>query len=282
MLSMAVEMDTKDLIQNNNVLLPFLKWAGGKRWLASSHGHIFPPQYNKFIEPFLGSGAIFFALQPKQAILSDVNSDLIETYKTIKGHPLEIQELLERHQKKHSKEYYYKTRASKPRNSITRTARFIYLNRTCWNGLYRVNLRGQFNVPIGTKTNVLLETDNFKAAAKLLNNSEIAHCDFEATINRANLGDLVFVDPPYTVKHNNNGFVKYNETLFSWEDQVRLKNALEKAQARGAFIISTNANHSSVRELYKDNFKTCSVNRSSVLSGKPQFRGKVSELLITG
>lgn len=262
-------------------LEPFLKWAGGKRWLVSSHSHIFPTRFNRFIEPFLGSGAVFFSLQPKQAILSDINSALIETYQAIKDSPNEIRELLAKHHRKHSKEYYYKMRAMQPRTNATKAAKFIYLNRTCWNGLYRVNLRGEFNVPIGTKTNVILDSDNFESVSKLLENAELNVCDFETTINQAVAGDLVFVDPPYSVKHNNNGFVKYNETLFSWDDQVRLRDSLVEAKKRGATIIVTNANHSSILDLYRNIFDISTVSRHSVLSGNRKFRGKVSELIIS-
>ncbi|MFC1537059.1 DNA adenine methylase [Pseudomonadota bacterium] len=265
----------------NGSVPPFLKWAGGKRWLVSSHSHIFPARFNRFIEPFLGSGAIFFSLKPEAGILSDVNPCLVETYQTVKSFPNEIQSLLEEAHLRHSKDYYYQVRSDVPDDSISRAARFIYLNRTCWNGLYRVNRKGEFNVPIGTKDNVLLDTDNFAAVSKLLKNVEIINCDFEMTINRASEGDLLFVDPPYTVKHNNNGFVKYNENLFSWDDQVRLRDALLNAKHRGVQIISTNADHQSIHELYDNGFEIRPISRSSVLSGDASFRGKVSELLIS-
>jgi len=245
-----------------------------------SHSHMFPPQYNRFIEPFLGSGAVFFSLQPNKSILSDINEDLIETYQAVKYYASEVQELLENYHKNHSKEYYYEMRASKPNSLVCKAARFIYLNRTCWNGLYRVNLKGKFNVPIGTKKNVILDSDDFHNVANLLANSDIISCDFEATIDRAEANDLVFIDPPYTVKHNNNGFIKYNEKLFSWDDQVRLKGAVKRAVARGAFVLLTNAKHSSIENLYEGVGEHISISRASVISGKVSARGKYDEIIV--
>ena len=161
-----------------------------------------------------------------------------------------------------------------------RAARLLYLNRTCWNGLFRVNKRGQFNVPIGTKKNVLLETDDFEYVHKLLRNAILECSDFEPIIDSARKGDLVFVDPPYTVKHNHNGFTKYNEKLFSWQDQVRLRDCLIRAKERGALIVATNANNRSVRKLYLQGFKVRSVQRSSVIAADSRRRGKSTELLI--
>ena len=191
-----------------NKVIPFLTWAGGKRWLTSISDDIFPEKYNTYIEPFLGSGAIYFHLKPNKAILSDINSDLISTYLAIKQDHKSVQEILEIHHKLHCKDYYYKIRNFKSDNIYENAAKFIYLNRTCWNGLYRVNLNGEFNVPIGTKKNVILETDNFELISDMLKNAEILVEDFEVIIDKAGENDLVFIDPPYTVKHNHNNFVK--------------------------------------------------------------------------
>ena len=167
----------------------------------------------------------------------------------------------------------------KLRSPVKRAARLIYLNRTCWNGLYRVNRQGEFNVPIGTKTQVLLESDCFSAISDQLRMTEIRHSDFEATIDEASVGDLVFVDPPYTVKHNLNGFLKYNDKIFSWQDQVRLRDAVDRASGRGAYIVVTNANHKSLRDLYAG-FSQAPLARQSVLSGLAKSRGLTEELLI--
>ena len=201
---------------------PFLKWAGGKRWFVKNHDDLLPEKFNCYYEPFLGSGAVFFHLEPKEAVLSDANPHLIETYQAIKDDWRQVLHYLKKHQRHHDKDYYYEMRGRNCKTKHTRAAKFIYLNRTCWNGLYRENLKGVFNVPIGTKTAVVLDTDDFEEVSRILQNVDLKYCDFEKTIARAESGDFIFVDPPYTVAHNNNGFVKYNQNIFSWEDQVRL------------------------------------------------------------
>lgn len=257
---------------------PFLKWAGGKRWLVS-RGVPAPAAFDRLVEPFVGSAAIFFSLRPSRAILADVNQDLINLYRVIRDSPVELQALLSRHHDEHSRDHYYAVRKQVIVDDLGRAARMLYLNRTCWNGLYRVNRLGEFNVPIGTKTAVLIEGEDFQIYSKLLNVAEIACQDFETTINSCGLGDFLFVDPPYTVKHNMNGFVKYNETIFSWDDQVRLAAALRRAGSRGAAVLVTNADHESLRELYRDDFTYTSVGRQSVLAGSAAHRGGTTEAL---
>ena len=261
--------------------LPFLKWAGGKRWLSSRIVELASPIAGKYIEPFLGSGAVFFALRPAQSLLSDINFELINAYKAIRIDPERVFTLLREHQRLHSKDYYYRMRAYKPRCEFRMAARFIYLNRTCWNGLYRVNLSGKFNVPIGTKSSVLMSTDDWSTLSSLLKSTTLVCGDFENSIEAAEDGDLVFADPPYTVKHNLNGFIKYNDALFSWSDQVRLRDALLRAKYRGVRVIVTNAHHMSVRELYQEHFFLESVTRASVLAGSSAHRGRYEEFLIS-
>lgn len=261
-------------------LLPFLKWAGGKRWLVHTNVKYIPEKYNRYIEPFLGGGAIFFSLPEKESILSDINAELITTYNAIKNDWNKVEVELEWHSKKHCDEYYYKVRSSKPISPHKKAARFIYLNRTCWNGLYRVNLKGEFNVPRGTKDSVLLSTDNFESISKCLSKCEILCQDFERTIRMARKNDFIFVDPPYTVNHNLNGFIKYNEKIFSWNDQIRLRDVLLEATNRGVLITMTNADHQSIRELYKNHGIIEKVSRSSVISGNPRYRNITTEIVI--
>ena len=259
---------------------PFLKWAGGKRWLTAKADGFLPKcdSFNRYFEPFLGSGAVFFHLEPIDGILSDVNAELINSYTVLRDNWQGLYKVLSRYNNLHSTEFYYEIRSSNPRTSLQRAARFIYLNRTCWNGLYRVNLRGEFNVPIGTKTKVILDNENFEAVSTVLKGIEIVACDFEQTINQAMEGDFVFIDPPYTIKHNLNGFIKYNETLFSWEDQIRLRDAIARATQRKANVLVLNANHKSVRDLYRDIGEMSTLNRASVISGNSNARGVYSEL----
>lgn len=261
------------------VVTPFLKWAGGKQWLAKNPLNLFPQSFSRYLEPFLGGGTIFFHLNPRRSYLSDLNSDLINAYSAIKTNHIEVVELLKAHQDNHCSDYYYAVRSCREDCPIREAARFIYLNRTCWNGLYRVNLKGRFNVPIGTKTQVLMQKDNFALTANRLKNAKLYSCDFEETIEKAGPNDFVFVDPPYTVKHNLNGFIKYNEDLFSWDDQVRLRGCIDNAVSRGAMVLVLNANHKSIVSLYSG-YKKIALYRASVLSGKSEFRGETSELAI--
>ena len=263
-------------------MTPFLKWPGGKRWFVFNHAELLPVEFRVYHEPFLGSGAVFFHLNPQRAVLSDTNRELIATYRAIKSDALAIERRLRRHQSMHDDDHYYRTRNA-PRTDDLRTeaARFLYLNRTCFNGIYRVNLQGVFNVPRGTKTSVVLPTDNFAEVRRLLWRAKLESCDFEPAIDRAEPGDLVFADPPYTVRHNNNGFVKYNETLFSWADQERLAAALGRAAYRGVKVVATNADHDEVRNLYAQRcFQLTSVKRYSSISSSRESRKAFAELVI--
>lgn len=263
--------------------LPFLKWAGGKRWLTretSITSRI--PKGMRYVEPFLGSAAMFFHASPKKSLLNDFNFDLIETYRAIKHDWRGVVALLKRHQTLHLKNmsYYYSVRESTPESVNAKAARFIYLNRTCFNGLYRVNRKGQFNVPRGTKDTVFLSTDDFELISLKLQGAQLSHGDFGEVIGECGAGDFIFADPPYTVKHNNNGFIEYNEQLFSWADQVRLRDELASAASRGASVIATNADHPSIHELYA-NFHITIAERSSVMSSIASRRKKTTEAVIT-
>ena len=263
-------------------MLPFLKWAGGKRWLLPLSRAMKDLEISTYYEPFLGSGAMFFGAIPQRAVLSDTNAELIGTYKAIAADWKTVEKLLAEHDRQHCKEHYYAVRSSSPSSSAERAARFIYLNRVCWNGLYRVNRQGVFNVPLGSKTSAVLDSDNFAATARLLQGAKLLVTDFEAPIDLAGPGDLIFADPPYTVRHQHNGFVKYNEQLFSWADQIRLHAALIRAKDRGAVVLCTNADHESVRELYSDGFRILGMNRFSSISGKGGTRGKYAEIMAVG
>ncbi|MBN9488194.1 MAG: Dam family site-specific DNA-(adenine-N6)-methyltransferase [Alphaproteobacteria bacterium] len=262
-------------------IVPFLKWAGGKRWFAEHAREITPPNFDRYVEPFLGGGALYFHLRPQRALLADLNARLIETYVTLQSDWKKVRTILAWHQSRHSDQHYYAERSRERRTPHARAAQFIYLNRTCWNGLYRVNLAGQFNVPKGTKSSVLLDTDDFEETSRQLQGCILRCSDFGLILGECGKGDFVFVDPPYTVKHNVNGFVKYNETLFSWDDQVRLRDDVVEAATRGAKVLITNADHPSVRALYRGVGTMRSVNRSSVLAADSSYRSKVSELVVS-
>ncbi|WP_227106151.1 DNA adenine methylase [Chromobacterium rhizoryzae] len=270
-------------VRQRSRLIPFLAWAGGKRWFVSKYAHLLPTQFNRYIEPFLGAGSVYFHLQPQEAILGDLNEELICAYRGIQFDWGALERSLKYRQRAHKDDpdYFYRTRERMPRNTVQRASRFIYLNRTCFNGIYRVNRQGKFNVPRGSKSKVVLETDSFKEISSLLQNAELRVSDFEALIDEAVEGDFVFADPPYTVRHNYNGFIKYNEILFSWEDQQRLAATLTRAAQRGVKLICTNANHESVRELYCGmEFQLIQVARNSSISAKSASRKNFEELIV--
>lgn len=261
---------------------PFIKWAGGKRWLVKNHSALFPQtnEYKKYVEPFVGGGSVFFNLFPKKAVLNDINIELITTYKCIREDWQSIYKELSRLDTMHNTSLYYKIRASKPQSELEIATRFLYLNRTCWNGLYRVNSRNEFNVPIGSKTRVLLSADNFALVSEKLKGANLYSRDFSSIISKARKDDFLFIDPPYTVKHNLNGFIKYNENLFTWDDQIRLRDAVLKAIKRNVKVLILNADHESIRDLYAGIGEQFSLSRASVIAGKKENRGTYTELVV--
>ncbi|MFY7808041.1 MAG: DNA adenine methylase, partial [Fimbriimonadaceae bacterium] len=209
-------------------LLPVVKWAGGKRWLSNTLRAKLGSARPRIIEPFVGGGAFFFSMRPEEAILADSNSDLINAYTMLRDRLSDVCECLSTF--KNNSEAYYLIRDSNPICSVERAARFLYLCRHSFNGIYRVNQNGFFNVPYGHKSHRdVFDRENLADASAALAKASL-HCqDFESTIELAGPGDFVYADPPYTVAHNNNGFVKYNEIMFSYEDQRRLAKAAAAA-----------------------------------------------------
>lgn len=264
---------------------PFLKWAGGKRLLLPQLlEHIRPPaRGGKYFEPFLGGGAVFFALRPEAAYLSDASPELINAYRAVQDSVEDVIRCLSR--LKHSKAEYYRVRGSHPRLPATRAARFIYLNKTCFNGLYRVNLKGEFNVPFGRHPSTLLicNKKQLRNASDALTDTDIAIEDFEVAMTQAGENDVVYCDPPYTVAHTNNGFVEYNAQVFSWRDQERLAQAAASCVDRGARVYVSNASHESIRQLYTPlGFQTVEINRWSTMAGSSSKRFSSTELLLIG
>lgn len=258
---------------------PFLKWAGGKRALIPDILKVFPSTYNKYYEPFLGGGAVFFAARPVVAQLSDSNYDLITTYRQIKDHVHDVIDLLET--MRYDEEIYYRVRQACPKTNLERAVRFIYLNRTCWNGLYRVNRVGKFNVPFGTYTNPrICDKENLLAVSKGLKNTRLRAVDFKVALKEASGGDFVYLDPPYVTSHNNNGFIEYNKKIFSLQDQVRLAAAMRELTLKGCRVLMSNANHAAIKEIYSG-FHFLKAMRPSIISGTVEGRGRISELLIS-
>ena len=261
------------------VAAPFLRWAGGKRWLSRKLVYAVRGDFKRYHEPFLGSAAFFLALKPSKAYLSDSNRELINAFQVVRDDPDGLVRALRTFS--YNRQAYYEVRAESPSGDVDRAARFIFLNRTCWNGLYRVNQAGTFNVPYGRRVrSAEWGEDRLFEASELLQAAEIECRDFEASLRRVRSGGFVFADPPYTVAHGNNGFILYNEKIFSWEDQRRLARALTGAVERGAHFILTNADHASIRDLYRG-FELRPITRSSIIAADSINRRKVSELLIS-
>ena len=256
---------------------PFLRWAGSKRSLASELVPLLPAKFGTYWEPFLGSAALFFLLRPKRARLSDKCAELIDVYQAVSENVSAVSAYLR--PLRPDPDLYYSIRENRSSGRFKRAAEFLYLNKTCWNGLYRVNSDGRFNVPYGKpKTDFLMDFGNLRACSEALANArvELMACDFEVALTDVRGGDLVYLDPPYVTRHDNNGFVDYNETLFSWKDQERLAKRARALAKAGAYVIVSNANHHEVAALYKG-FKQKTLTRASTLASDSSCRVKVKE-----
>ena len=267
-------------VHNSVYARPFLKWAGGKRWFARKYFPLFPRSFRNYYEPFLGSGAVFFSLKPRRGVLSDCNGDLIDTYRALQSNWRLVQRYLQAYDRQHSREFYYLIRASRPSSLFVKAARFIYLNRTCWNGLYRVNQNNEFNVPKGTKDRVVLETDDWGAVAAALKDFEVVQSDYLEVLDWTRKGDFVFLDPPYTIQTRQT-FVRYNKQGFFWEDQLALCNAAADAVRRGVKVMVTHKANEKIKEMYeREGFNVRYISRASVIAANPNDRRRYDELLI--
>lgn len=262
---------------------PFVKWAGGKRKLIGIITQYLPKHWNTYIEPFVGGGALLFHLQPKTAIISDTNSELINAYRVIKENPYKLIELLEHMKSHHSKEYYYYIRDKfLPKDNIEKAARFIYLNRTCFNGLWRVNKQGKFNVPMGRYKNPkIVDRDNILAVHNYLSNNDITilNEDFEKVSLLAKPGDLVYFDPPYLPSDGSSKFTSYTSDNFGMEDHIRLRDTFQKLSSQGVFVILSNSDSPIIRELYRD-FTIVEIETSRFINSRGNARRGWKELLI--
>lgn len=271
--------------EENIILKPFLRWAGGKTWLLKDIYKYLPEKFNNYYEPFLGGGSVYIHLKSigkiqNEAFLSDRNTDLINAYNVIKSNSTELIRILKDY--KNEKEFYYFLRDQKFSNNIQKAAQFIFLNRTSFNGIYRVNLKGEYNVPYGFKSyKILFDFDNLLKLTDTFNDATFNSCDFEETLEKVQKGDLIFLDPPYTVAHENNGFIKYNQKIFAWEDQERLAEYIELIKAKGVYFILTNAVHININNLFQNIGSKHLVNRYSVVGGKGAKREVISEYIFT-
>ena len=260
---------------------PFLRWAGSKQRVLSQVVPRVPRTFDTFYEPFLGAGSLFFLLTPPRAVLSDSNADLIETYRAVRDRPGWVLDYIA-DMDPMDRAQYYEIRESEFRGRFKRAARFIYLNRAGWNGLYRVNSRGKFNVPYGRPRSPNLvkpEVLHSCSAALRKPGVELEVGDFEVALRTAGGDDLIFLDPPYVTGHNNNGFIDYNEKLFSWADQERLAGLAAGFHRVGAHVLVTNAHHRALLDLYP-RFNLDIITRHSTLAGASTSRRKTREVLL--
>jgi DNA adenine methylase len=274
------EIELRALHPKSSTPRPFLRWAGSKRYVLKHLLELLPVQFNTYYEPFLGSGALFFLLRPSHAVLSDSCAELVENFIAVR----ENVEAVVRHitPLKPQKDLFYSIRDNRSKHKYKRAAEFIYLNKTCWNSLYRVNSDGVFNVPYGRpKTDFIIDIENLRACAKALQGTDISlrTSDFEESVSSAKEGDFVYFDPPYVTGHRNNGFIDYNEVLFSWKDQQRLAKVARDLIKRGVHVIISNADHNAILDLYPG-FTKKTFERSSTLASDITKRKKVSEVIL--
>ncbi|NEP00232.1 MAG: DNA adenine methylase [Symploca sp. SIO2E9] len=276
----------------NKLVRPFLKWAGGKRQLLPEIQKYVPKKYQTYYEPFLGGGAVLFGLQPKKAVVNDSNSELINCYKVIKDSLDDLMIQLRTHKEEHEQyqeSYFYKMRDLDRSNNykndygaVQRAARIIYLNKTCFNGLFRVNSSGQFNVPFGKykKPNILDEAV-LKAVNKYLNRNKIdfLNKDFEEAVSDAKKGDFVYFDPPYDPVSITSSFTGYDVNCFNRDEQKRLKEVFDDLDTRGCKILLSNAATGFILNLYST-YKIDKVLATRAINSKALRRGKVPEVLV--
>lgn len=278
------------LSAKESLLLPlFLKWAGGKLQLIEQLENLFPHKFRNYYEPFIGSGAVFFyvksKLKPNKVILSDTNEELINCFVIVRDKPSELVESLLNHRKKHSKEYYYAVRSieSNRLDSVDRAARLIYLNKTCFNGLYRVNSKGQFNVPFGDyESPSIFDKNTLFQASQILRGVHLQVMSFEKILDFAGKDDFVYFDPPYIPLSKTSSFTRYSKSDFSMKEQKQLSEVFEALDSRGCFVMLSNSDHALTRELYRDYKKNTVVVRAKrMINSVGSKRGAIDELIVT-
>jgi DNA adenine methylase len=270
----------------NPFVQPILKWAGGKRQLFPEISRYIPSKFKTYYEPFLGGGAVLFGFQPSKAIVGDINADLINVYSVVKDNVGELIEALSKY--KNEKDYFYyireldRTEKYKKFSNIEKAARIIYLNKTCYNGLFRVNSQGQFNVPFGNYHNPeIINRPVLKAVSNYFNEHEIIFKaeGFESVLASASKGCFVYMDPPYDPISDSSSFTGYSLDGFNREDQLRLKDVCDRLDKKGCFFLLSNSYTDFIRELYSDYIiETVQVSRNINSDGTK--RGKINEVLV--
>ncbi|WP_323367935.1 DNA adenine methylase [Leptothoe sp. PORK10 BA2] len=270
----------------NKLVRPFLKWAGGKRQLLPELIRHMPDTYNKYYEPFIGGGALLFALQPKKAVISDSNQELISCYTVIRDSLDELVENLRHH--RNEEDYFYRIREWDRQDSfstktpVQKAARIIFLNKTCYNGLFRVNAQGQFNAPFGRYTNPnILDEAVLKAVSSYLNTAKVdlLNQDFAKTVAKARKNDFIYFDPPYDPVSDTASFTGYDINGFNKDEQKRLRDTFVKLSDKGCKVMLSNAYTNFIRDLYQD-YTCIRVKATRAINSKASRRGKIDEILV--
>ena len=271
----------------NKLVAPVVKWVGGKRQLLSEIEPLFPKRYTTYCEPFVGGGAVLFSKQPRHAVVNDLNKDLITTYLVIRDDVRTLIELLKQYE--NTADYFYKVRdldrdkeQYSQLSSVEKAARLLYLNKTCYNGLFRVNSSGEFNSPFGNYKNPnIVNEPVLLAVNKYFCNNDIAFYseDFASTLKRIKRGAFVYLDPPYDPVSDTSSFTGYNKGGFDREEQIRLKNCCDELPANGIKFMLSNSSTDFIKELY-NNYNITTVNANRAINSNGQKRGKVEEVII--
>lgn len=269
---------------------PFVKWAGGKRQLISVIDRHIPEGFGTYYEPFLGGGAVLFHLLGKNPAMkckvSDLNSDLVLAYVTIRDKVDELIVSMENHAKNYHKNpdsYYYGIRSSEPKNQIDKVSRLLFLNRTCFNGLYRVNSKGKFNVPLGRYSNPnIVNEENLVSVSHILQSKKIQiSCrDFTAVLSDAKKGDFVYFDPPYQPVSETSNFTSYTNRDFTYSDLENLVKVSEKLSDKGCKVLHSNSNSKEVKDLFSKGWKVIEVAANRAINSDSAKRTGQKELLI--
>lgn len=261
-------------------LHPFLRWAGGKKWLVQRIKNTLDVNlYSSFHEPFVGGGAMLFNFQPKRAFISDANEQLMLTYEVVRDHIEELIGIISGFGINETS--YYEIRDIRSEDPIIQAARFIYLNQMSYNGIYRVNSKGEYNVPWGKRQNYHFDYDNLRNVSNYLTHVHIRSMDFADSIKSVRRNALVFLDPPYTHSKIDNGFIQYNKKTFTLDDQIRLSKMIDVIKSRGAYYVLTNADHDVIRDVFDKQDRIIPIIRSSGIGGRNARRGEYEECIFT-
>ncbi|HLC78148.1 MAG TPA: DNA adenine methylase [Candidatus Nanoarchaeia archaeon] len=270
-----------------NNIPTFIKWAGGKKQLIEQFKQFFPEKAERYFEPFVGGGAVaFYIIQKnnlKEIFLSDINEELINCYEVIRDNVEELISKLKFHRENHNKEYYYAIRELVPEilSNIERASIFIYLNKTCFNGLYRVNSKGKFNVPIGSYNNPsIFQEEDLRELSKILKNVKILKMNFEKILDYAKNGDFIYFDPPYYPLKKGQSFTTYTKDNFLEKEQIRLAEVFKELDKRGCKVMLSNSDTDFIKNLY-ENFNLHIVKANRMINCDATKRGAVNEIVIT-